>query len=63
MSFSLRRTVKSLLKKGTSQADIACINGIRALVTIIIYIAHQGFVIGKLPFSNRIDFTEVCVNL
>ncbi|XP_076182322.1 uncharacterized protein LOC143154256 [Ptiloglossa arizonensis] len=62
MSFSLRRTVRSLLKRGTSEIDIACIHGIRTLVTIVLYIAHQLIVISRLPFANRIDLTEVANN-
>ncbi|CAL7949192.1 unnamed protein product [Xylocopa violacea] len=59
MSFSLRRTVRSLLRRETSDFDIACIHGIRAIVTIILYVAHQIPMIARLPFSNRIAFTEV----
>ncbi|XP_017792734.1 PREDICTED: uncharacterized protein LOC108574590 [Habropoda laboriosa] len=59
MSFSLRRTVRSLLKKGSNEADITCIHGIRALVTIALYVAHQIIPISRLPFSNRIELTEV----
>ena len=59
MSFSLRRTMKALLKSGTSENDIRCIHGIRTLVTIALYLAHQLIAISRLPFSNRIDLTEV----
>ncbi|XP_076749624.1 uncharacterized protein LOC143422693 isoform X2 [Xylocopa sonorina] len=59
MAFSLRRTVRSLLKRGTSDFDIACIHGIRAIATIVLYVAHQIPIIARLPFSNRIAFTEV----
>ncbi|XP_043256336.1 uncharacterized protein LOC122399606 [Colletes gigas] len=62
MSFSLRRTVRSLLKTGSNDFDIACIHGIRTLVTILIYIAHQLIPVSRLPFSNRIDLTEVANN-
>ncbi|XP_053977919.1 uncharacterized protein LOC128875916 [Hylaeus volcanicus] len=62
MSFSLRRTVSSLLKRGTSETDIACIHGIRSLVTIALYVAHQLIPISRLPYSNRIDLTEVANN-
>ncbi|CAK9800907.1 Nose resistant to fluoxetine protein 6 [Anthophora plagiata] len=59
MSFSLRRTVRSLLKTVSNKVDITCIHGIRALVTIALYVAHQIIPISRLPFSNRIELTEV----
>ncbi|KAK1137956.1 hypothetical protein K0M31_002448 [Melipona bicolor] len=59
MSFSLRRTCRSLFREGSSGADITCIHGIRALNTIVLYIAHQVIIISRLPFANRIEFTEV----
>ncbi|XP_015430589.1 PREDICTED: uncharacterized protein LOC107187096 [Dufourea novaeangliae] len=62
MSFSLRRTVRSLLKVHSSEVDITCIHGIRTLVTITLYLAHQLIAISRLPFSNRIDLTEVANN-
>ncbi|OAD59130.1 Nose resistant to fluoxetine protein 6 [Eufriesea mexicana] len=59
MSFSLRRSFRSLLKKGSREVDITCIHGIRALVTIALYIAHQVIAISRLPFFNRIELTEL----
>lgn len=59
MSFSLRRTIKSLLKEATDAADITCIYGIRALTTIVLYVAHQLITISRMPFSNRTFLTEV----
>lgn len=59
MSFSLRRTIKALLKEATDAADITCIHGIRALTTITLYVAHQLIAISRIPFSNRTSLTEV----
>jgi len=61
MSFSLRRTIKILLKKGISATDITCIHGIRTLITIALYIAHKLIIVPRMPLSNRIYFTEVIV--
>lgn len=63
MSFSLRRTVRSLFKKESGKGGIPCIHGIRSLITIMLYISHQVITISMLPFSNRIEFTEVTINL
>lgn len=63
MSFSLRRTVGSLLresKPGTS--DVTCIHGIRSLCTIALYIAHHIIQIGWTPYVNRIALTELANN-
>ncbi|XP_029161386.1 LOW QUALITY PROTEIN: uncharacterized protein LOC114933095 [Nylanderia fulva] len=62
MSFSLRRTIKSLLKEATGGADITCIHGIRALATIALYVAHQLVTIARIPFSNRTSLTELANN-
>lgn len=59
MSFSLRRTIKALLKEATGAADITCIHGIRALATIALYVAHQLITISRIPLSNRTSLTEV----
>lgn len=59
MSFSLRRTIKALLKEATDDADITCIHGIRALATAVLYVAHQVMTISRIPFSNRATLTEV----
>jgi len=59
MSFSLRRTIKALLKEAMDAADITCIYGIRTLAMIIIYVGHRLMAIPRIPFSNRISFTEV----
>lgn len=61
MSFSLRRTIRSLLKKESGKGGIPCIHGIRSLITIMLYISHQVITISMLPFSNRIEFTEVTI--
>ncbi|RLU27575.1 hypothetical protein DMN91_001379 [Ooceraea biroi] len=62
MSFSLRRTIKALLKRTASATDITCIHGIRVLATIALYIGHQLIVISRIPFSNRTSFTEIANN-
>lgn len=59
MSFSLRRTVETLLKEATDAADITCIYGIRTLTTIVLYVVHQLMTIFQIPFSNRTFLTEV----
>ncbi|KAG5317256.1 NRF6 protein, partial [Pseudoatta argentina] len=59
MSFSLRRTIKALLKEATDAADITCIYGIRTLAMIVLYVGHQLMTIPRIPFSNRISFTEI----
>ncbi|KAL6435944.1 hypothetical protein ACFW04_005652 [Cataglyphis niger] len=62
MSFSLRRTIKALLKETTGGADITCVHGIRALATITLYVAHQLVTISRIPFSNRTSLTEIANN-
>lgn len=47
------------MKEATDDADITCIYGIRALATIVLYVAHQLITISRIPFSNRTFLTEV----
>ncbi|XP_072742660.1 uncharacterized protein [Anoplolepis gracilipes] len=62
MSFSLRRTIKALLKETTGGTDITCIHGIRTVATIALYVAHQLVTISRIPFSNRTSLTEIANN-
>lgn len=60
MSFSLKRTIKSLLWEYSSgSGEITCIHGIRSLATIALYIAHKLIPLSRIPYSNRIALTEV----
>lgn len=59
MSFSLRRTIKALLKEATDDTDITCIHGIRALAAIAVYATHKLLTVCQMPFSNRTFLTEV----
>ncbi|XP_033217201.1 uncharacterized protein LOC117172978 isoform X2 [Belonocnema kinseyi] len=60
MSFSLKRTMKSLFwKYSCGSGEITCIHGIRSLATIALYIAHKLIPLSSIPYSNRIALTEV----
>lgn len=60
MAFSLRRTVKYLFKEIKSNSkDIACLHGLRSVFMIIIYFAHQIIPLSRIPYANRVVFTEV----
>lgn len=60
MSFSLRRTIKILMKPvQVDSNDINCIHGIRSLATIALYVGHKMIPIAGLPYANRITLTEV----
>ncbi|XP_076289721.1 uncharacterized protein LOC143213594 isoform X2 [Lasioglossum baleicum] len=59
MAFSVKRTLKSLFKRGTSSFDIACIHGLRAFAAILIYFGHKFVPILGMPYSNRSDLVEV----
>ncbi|KAK0160132.1 hypothetical protein PV328_007570 [Microctonus aethiopoides] len=63
MSFSLRRTIKILMKPVQEDSnDINCIHGIRSLATIALYVGHKMIPIAGLPYANRITLTEVSNN-
>ncbi|KAK0159785.1 hypothetical protein PV327_010861 [Microctonus hyperodae] len=63
MSFSLRRTIKILMKPvQVDSNDINCIHGIRSLATIALYVGHKMIPIAGLPYANRITLTEVSNN-
>ncbi|KAK2581819.1 hypothetical protein KPH14_002288 [Odynerus spinipes] len=63
MSFSLRRTVRSLFKESKPNGGgIACIDGIRSISTIAIYVAHQLIPLAWTPYVNRVSLTELANN-
>ncbi|XP_043502184.1 uncharacterized protein LOC122524151 isoform X2 [Polistes fuscatus] len=60
MSFSLRRTVKSLFKENKpNSTDITCIHGLRSVFMIILYFGHQIVPLATTPFVNRTSLAEV----
>ncbi|KAF7409428.1 hypothetical protein HZH68_003809 [Vespula germanica] len=63
MAFSLRRTVKYLFKEIKSNSkDIACLHGLRSVFMIIIYFAHRIIPLSRIPYANRVVFTEFANN-
>ncbi|GLV31608.1 drop dead [Carabus blaptoides fortunei] len=62
MSFSLKRTLGTLLKRETEPDEIKCIHGIRTICTFALYIAHKLIPIGHLPFTNKVSLTEISNN-
>ncbi|XP_015122528.1 uncharacterized protein LOC107044960 [Diachasma alloeum] len=63
MAFSLRRTLKSLMKPiSPHSGDISCIHGIRALATIALYVGHKMIPTVGMPYTNRIVLTEIANN-
>ncbi|CAH0393445.1 unnamed protein product [Bemisia tabaci] len=50
-AFSLQRNFKSLLQ--SKNEDLPCINGIRALCTIMLYLAHKMIILCMTPYNNR----------
>ncbi|XP_011298799.1 uncharacterized protein [Fopius arisanus] len=63
MSFSLRRTLKSLTKPiSLHSGEISCIHGIRALASIALYVGHKMIPTVGMPYTNRIVLTEIANN-
>lgn len=52
-----------LLRAGNADGDIECIHGIKALCTLVLYVAHKLIPLGMLPFTNRTFLTEVILLL
>lgn len=60
MAFSIKRTGRMLLEGGSRNADeIGSIHGIKALATIALFFALKLIPLARVPFTNRIYFTEV----
>lgn len=63
MSFSLWRTIRILTKpERINSGEISCINGIRSLATIALYVGHKMIPTAGMPYANRIAFTETANN-
>jgi hypothetical protein len=59
MAFSLRKNIRELMADLPAEGDINCIYGVRALCTTAIYVTHIVFILGFIPYSNRVALTEV----
>nr|XP_033338952.1 uncharacterized protein LOC117227633 isoform X1 [Megalopta genalis] len=59
MAFSLRKNLKTLLKRGTNSFDISCIHGLRAIGALLIYTAHKFVPLLTMPYVNRLDVSQV----
>lgn len=59
MSFSLKRTTTAFFQN--SGDEIPCIHGIRAICTILLYVAHKVIPTGHSLYTNRILLTEVSI--
>lgn len=57
MSFSIKRTGIALF--GPCDDEIKCLHGIKAFGTISLFISLKVFFLARIPYTNRIDFTEV----
>lgn len=58
MSFSIKRTGLALFG-AASDDEIKCLHGIKAFGTITLFIALKVFFLARIPYTNRIYFTEV----
>ncbi|GFG33259.1 hypothetical protein Cfor_03997 [Coptotermes formosanus] len=59
MAFSLRKNARELLADLPVEGNINCIHGVRALCIIATYMAHKFMIFGFIPYSNRVELTEV----
>ncbi|XP_061378671.1 nose resistant to fluoxetine protein 6-like [Danaus plexippus] len=56
--FSLYRTLNKLIAPA-SEDEIACIHGIRAVVTVALIVAHKFLPMALTPYTNRIRLSEI----
>lgn len=56
MAFSIRRGLKDLFAEGKD--EFPCIHGIRAICTILLYVAHRLMPMSAILFSNRLVVTR-----
>lgn len=60
MAFSIKRTGRMLLEGDSDNPDeIESIHGIKSLATIALFFALKLIPLARVPFTNRIYFTEV----
>nr|CAD7459823.1 unnamed protein product [Timema tahoe] len=59
MAFSIKKTLSELLRVEPGDGDIQCINGIRSLCTVFLYVGHKVLSMALMPYSNRINFTQL----
>lgn len=59
MSFSLKRTFKSLFSLKRPEGDIKAVHGIRCLNAIMLLVSHKSIAIFFYPYLNRTEMAEV----
>lgn len=63
MSFSIKRTCHTLFYGNEENSDeIESIHGIKTLATIALFYSLKLIPLARVPFTNRIYFTEVLMN-
>lgn len=58
MAFSLKTNITRLTEDDGNDT-IGCINGIKAIFSIMLYLAHKTIPLGFSSFSNRVFLTKV----
>lgn len=60
MTFSLKSTFPLLFNvDGSDEEQIMCVHGIKAIGTILLYLAFKMIPLGRIPFDNRNQMTEL----
>lgn len=61
MAFSLKSTSPLLFTTddGSDEDQVGCIHGIKAIGTVLLFIALRAIPLGRLPFDNRNEMTDL----
>ncbi len=59
MAFSIKRTGKALFKFDDDDNTFRCIDGLKGLATIPLFLSLKLLTFGHLPFTNKAQLTKV----
>lgn len=59
LAFSIHKNIAELTADLPAEGDINCIYGIRAIGTVLLYLAHKVIMLCLTPYANRVNLTEV----
>lgn len=60
MAFSLKSTTPLLFRSdGSDEEQIGCIHGIKAIGSMLLFVAFRAVPLGRTPFDNRTELTDI----
>lgn len=63
MTFSIKRTTRTLLNFDYEDSTFSCIDGLKGLATIPLFLSLKLLTFGHLPFTNKAQLAKVIISV